>query len=175
VVRSSQGEGVAPRFASHHYTYGAYGKTPLGIRVRLPGDLVGVRLLKLHATMAGLDETARTVRFITTVRTPRRSVSELIQQFRAPLDRIDLAFEPDNTRLDPNLFKLAALDRAFQREGKGSIFALRSRRLRLTRNNNYTDGLETAAPGLYPVRLVAVGTSAEGFRYQRQMNFDVRI
>ncbi|MGD8626305.1 MAG: S8 family serine peptidase [Anaerolineae bacterium] len=174
VVRSQRRDG-APRFATHAYTYGAYGKTPLGIRAHLPKKLAGAPSLKLHASLAGLDQAARTVRFVTTLRTPRLSVDELLEKHHQALDQLDLAFEPDNPELDPNLFKLAALDRALQKEGKRTLFGLRHRRLHLTRNNDYTDALETPVAGLYPLHLVAVGTSAEGFRYRRQMNFDVRI
>lgn len=174
VVRSLNQDN-SPRFATHAYTYGAYGKTPLGIRVHLPRQLVGVELFKLQAKMAGLDDAARTLRFITNMQTPRLSLDELLRKHRDALAQIDLRFEPDNPRLDPSLFKLALLDQLLQREGKASIFSLRHRRMSLTRNNDYTDALETPAPGLYPVRLVAVGTSAAGFRYRRQTNFDVRL
>jgi len=173
LVRSDRRDGDS-RWATHRYTFGAYGKSPLGIEVELPRELAGSPELKLTAKLAGAD-VARTVRFSATVNTPRISVDNLLELNKDALAQIDLGFEPDSPRVDANLFKLAALDGARAAKGEASLFSLRHRRLSLTRTNGYSNSLATPVAGLHTVNLAVVGRSNAGHQYRRQLNFSVRI
>ncbi|HRJ41202.1 MAG TPA: hypothetical protein PL105_04965, partial [Caldilineaceae bacterium] len=86
---------------------------------------------------------------------------------------IDLPFEPDNPKIDPDLFKLAMLDKRIQEKGADSIFRTQFRRLHLTRNNSYTDAIETPVPSLYTVQLAVTGISRKGFSYRRETRFNI--
>lgn len=173
LVRSGKREGDTVK-SSHAYTWGAYGRSQLGIGYQLPKRLLGIKQLKLAAYLEGDRKVARTVRFTGYVNVPRLSVKALLERHRSLLPDIDLPFEPDRPIVNPDLFKLAILDKLSQDKGKGTIFRMQLRRLRLTRNNRYTDSKKTPVPGLYEVRLAARGTSRKGFTYRRESRFNVR-
>ncbi len=173
IVRADRTEADTVR-RSHAYTWGAYGKSPLGIRYRIPKQLLGLPKLKITASVAGQRKIARTVRFTSSVNVPRLPVHILLKKYRDHLTDIDLPFKLDNPKVDPDLFKLALLDKRMQERGGVSIFRTQLRRLRLTRNNRYTDVIETPLPGLYIVQLAVTGRSRKGFLYRRQTHFNVR-
>jgi hypothetical protein len=173
VVRSERQDGEA-RWATHRYTFGAYGKSPLAIEVDLPRDLARGSELKVTTRLAGAD-VARSVRFSATVNTPRLSTDDLVAANKDALAQLDLGFEPDSPRVDVNLFRLAALDRARAAQGQASLFSLRHRRLSLTRTNGYSNSLATPIAGLLAVRISVGGRTDAGFQYRRQVNFDVIV
>ncbi len=173
VVRGERRDGD-PRWATYPYTFGAYGRSPLAIEVELPANLAGSPALALTVTLAGADM-ARTRRFVASVNAPRKSLDELIRGNEDALAQIDLGFEPDSPAVDPNLYRLAALDGAQVAMGRPTLFSQRHRRLSLTRTNGYRNSIDTPIAGLHTITLAATGLSTAGFPYRRQVNFDVRI
>jgi hypothetical protein len=173
LVRSGKREGGLP-WGSHAYTWGAYGTSSLGIRYKIPGKLLGLSALRIATELTGR-KMARTIRFTGSANLPRLPVESLLEQHGPALVDVRLPFEPDNPKLNPDLFKLAVLDKRMGDEGEGSIFPTLSRRLHLTRYNSYTDVLKTPISGLHSVQLTLAGTSRKGYRYRRQTRFSVRI
>ncbi|MCL4834084.1 MAG: S8 family serine peptidase [Caldilineaceae bacterium] len=157
----------------HTYTWGAYGKSPLGIRYKIPKHLLGLPDMEITTSLVGQPKVARTVRFTGSVDVPRLPVDALLEEYRDLLADIDLPFEPDNPKIDPDLFKLAMLDKRIQEKGADSIFRTQFRRLHLTRNNSYTDAIETPVPSLYTVQLAVTGISRKGFSYRRETRFNI--
>ena len=172
VIRSAKGDQDVR--GNRGYTWGAYAKTPIGIRFRLPKKLFGLRLFELAVRLAGQKKTVRSLRFRGTVHAPRQSVRDLLKRYKKSLDRIDLQIEPDNPKLDPDLFKLAILDRQMRKEGKRGIFASQLRRMKLTRTNKYTGTLELKTQGVHNTEIVAAGRTRKGFAYRRETRFSLR-
>jgi len=172
VVRSAKSEQDVR--GDRGYTWGAYAKTEIGIRFRLPKELFGLRLLKLAVKLSGQEEAVRSLRFRGAIYAPRHSVRDLLERYKKLLDRIDLRIEPDNPKLDPDLFKLAILDQQMRKEGERGIFASRLRRMKLTRTNNYTGTLELKTQGVHHAQIVATGRTRKGFVYRRETRFSIR-
>lgn len=160
---------------SHPYTWGAYGKSPLGIAYRLPKKVLGLKKLRLEVNLVQKQKVARTMRIYGFVNVPRQTIGNLIGKYKPLLAKIELPLKLDRPKMDPNLFKLAALDMQMVDKGKGSIFRTQRRFLSFTKNNRYADSIAMGVPGLYTIKLTATGRSREGYVYQRQAYFDVFI
>ena len=172
VVRSAKSDQDAS--GDRGYTWGAYAKTPVGIRFRLPKKLFGLRVFKLAVKLTGQRKMVRSLRFRGVVHAPRRSVRDLLKRYKKLLDRIDLQIDPDNPKLDPDLYKLAVLDQQMRKEGKRGIFSSQLRRMKLTRTNKYTGTLELKAQGVHNTEIVATGRTRKGFVYRRETRFSMR-
>ena len=157
------------------YSWGAYGTTPIGVRCKLPKKLLGVKQIKFSAQPVVGDKLVRTIQVAGNVNGPVISVDDLIKKVGSLLKNIKLPFEPDTTKLDPNLFKLGILDRQLQANGKSSVFSRKSRKVTLTRPNNYTGQADTSVPGIYTLQLTASGKTRKGFAYSRLSVCSVRV
>ncbi len=174
IVRAEKRDEDSVKY-THQYTWGAYGRSPMGLRYETPERLLGLQELKIAVMLAGQREFARTVRFTGSFNLPQQSTDSLLAKFGNQLADINLPFEPDNPKVDPNLFKLAVLDKQMRERRRGSIFRTRLQRLRLTKTTDYTDRVEISVPGLIAAKIAAIGKSRRGFGYRRQAQFDLKI
>ncbi|MEM7115662.1 MAG: S8 family serine peptidase [Chloroflexota bacterium] len=157
------------------YSWGAWGNTPLRLRHKLAPQPAAPANPRLVVGLGDSDKVARSRRFTATSRGPRLPLAGLLDRFKRPLSQINLPFEPDNPRVNPNLYKLALLDQQRRAAGRRTIFSNRTRRLRLTRPSNFQDAIPTNVPGLYRVAVQVRGKSQEGFAYQRSTRFNLHV
>ena len=157
------------------YTWGAYAKTPVGIDYKLPRERIGRPSLPMAARLHDPKEAMRSLRFDNRVLVPQTSIEKLLEKYQEHLGQINLDLEPDTPKLTQDLYKLGLLDQQLRKEGRRSLFETRMHELRMTRTNDYKTEFETSVPGLYAMRLVAVGSSGEGIRYRREAMFDLRV
>lgn len=153
-------------FFSSSYTWGAFGRTPIGLRYKLPEKLIGIEKLKVSVGIEGM-KLARGTRFDSYAYLPRYGVKDLLQKYEKQLKSID-APKPDNPKLDPNLYRLPVLDAKMRREGYGSIFKYDKRVLRLNRKNKYTGTIELKVQGLHKIVLAVTGRTRAGYVYTRK-------
>jgi hypothetical protein len=176
IMRVRSGKSREPRTQIYHadYTYGAYGKSPLRLRYELPKKLIGVRKLKIATRLLGQKEHARNLRYKAYLKTPYEPVTKLLKRYRRQLGGLVPDLRPDSPKLSKDLLGLVALDQRLRAQGKKSLFRNRTRRIRLTRNNRYTDTLKINVTGLQQARLTALGSTKRGYAFQRLRVLDIR-
>ena len=157
-----------------HYTWGAYGKSPIGIRYKLPKKLIGLKTLKVAVNLQGNKQT-KTMSYHSYVDSPRTAIDSLLKRYQKVLSSIDLDLKALNPKSKPELYRLALLDQKLILAGKGSIFKTQKRRLAFTKTNRYTNTFSTKVPGLYKMLLNVTGKTRAGYLYQRQARFNVHI
>ena len=151
------------------YTWGAYGATPVGLRVVLPKKLLGERVIQAMITMRAPVRAIGSRQFSGTGTAPRTALKSLLEKHAARLQEIRLPFDPDKPASDPNLYRLAALDSQLRQAGKPSLFEKTEQRLRIAGGTaRPTVKVDTAVPGTYNVRFHASGKTRKGHEYQRQ-------
>ena len=155
------------------YTYGAYGRTPLRLVYKLPEKLFGAREIKLAVGLEREEKFARSVRMTAQLRHPTKSLKDLVKAYRGQLADINLEFKPDSPKADPNLLRLAMLDKRMSDAGKDSLFRSRLRNLRLSRANGFKGSFKPEVPGIHQSRITASGATREGLKYQRTRIFDI--
>ncbi len=176
-MRIRAGKTLEPRTAifKTDYTYGAYGRSPLRLRFELPKKLIGARKLKIVSHLEGQKKFTRNLRYSAYLQTPYQSTPQLIKRYRRQLTGLNPDIAPDTPKLKSEVLRLVILDKQFRDKGKKSLFRSRLRRLRLTRNNRYTDTIKTRVSGLHQARIGVTGTTRGGYAYERLRLFDLRI
>ncbi len=175
-MRIRAGKTLEPRTAifKTDYTYGAYGRSPLRLRFELPKKLIGARKLKIVSHLKGQKKFTRNLRYSAYLQTPYQSTPQLIKRYRRQLTGLNPDIAPDTPKLKSDVLRLVILDKQFLDKGKKSLFRSRLRRLRLTRNNRYTDTIKTRVSGLHQARIGVTGTTRGGYAYERLRIFDLR-
>lgn len=154
-------------FYTNSYTYGAYGKSPLGLSVILPKKIIGTRKIKIQAKLKGQKKYPRSLRYQAHVLTPYQSIKELIKRYRRQLAELNLEIKPDTPKFNVNIMRLAVLESQLRAKGKKSLFRSQKRRLSLTKNNKYVATVVTPVSGLNQLRIAVGGTTRGGYSYSR--------
>lgn len=171
-VRTGKSEKHRDGFFSAPYSWGAFGRSPIGIRYRLPKELTEIEELRVEVGLEGREH-VKGAKFVSYAHLPRYSVKELIEKHGKQLSSIDIP-KPDSPKVDPDLYRLPILDMKMRREGLGSIFRYEKRLLRLNRKNKYTDTIELKTPGLHKIELSVTGSTRAGYTYTRQTRANIQ-
>jgi len=171
-VRTGKSEKPRDGFFSTPYSWGALGRSPIGIRYKLPKERVGIESLEVAIGLEGR-ENVRGAQFNSYVYLPRYSVKDLLRRHEKQLSSIDVP-EPDSPKVDLDLNRLPILDMKMRRDGLGSIFRFEKRLLRLNRKNKYTNKIELKVPGLHKIVLIVTGRTRAGYSYTRQARANIQ-
>ena len=158
---------------THPYTFGAYGRSPIVVDVKLPERRLGLKSIELAYGLRDV-KAARSVSFSGRFRAAAVSIDALVEEHQQALREIAERLKPDTPKMDPALMGLGLLDQKLREAGRRTLFATTSSRLKPSRNAGYAAKVEAPVAGLHQLRTSVVGSTHRGTRYLRTAISSVR-
>lgn len=161
-------------WGAHPYTWGCYAETPLGVRIKLPRQLLGLEKIPVAARVVNREDHVRSMSFDATAAVPTTSVRGLLERHASPLRDVKLKIKPDTPELDADLCRLALLDAQLRARGD-AVFRTVKRRIRLTEPSGYEGTIPSEVAGLYASSIAVQGRTRAGHAFRRETRFNVRV
>jgi serine protease AprX len=149
------------------YTWGAYGTTPIGLRVVLPKRIVGARSIQAKLALQAAPRTIDRAQFNGVFASPKVSLTALLEKHARQLKDIKLVFDPDKPN-EPSLYRLAALEIQLQARGRPSLFEVTEQTLQISGPARPIVKLDTSVPGTYKLSFQSEGKTQKGNVFRRR-------